>query len=188
MGESFLVPRSDPTIRTTRHRAELGELSVSEPQPIDPELIQSATNPLPWEVAADTIDTAWHSGSTWYQTRVKLVNLWVLPRDMSNGAWEAYSVAASKGEARVLNKAPQLLRLPTDQVVASARTVLNDLGLPPAVLRNEPILLTIPSERLLQAFAQLMEEQDKPREELRTICQDNPDLLIATASTLKLSP
>eukprot|EP00957_Ditylum_brightwellii_P161658 12307871-Ditylum_brightwellii.AAC.1 len=69
---------------------------------------------------------------------------------MSNGAADHYANAASKAELKMLSNVPQLLRLDSDEVVNSAKTILGtgliSGGLPPALIRSEPILLTFPSE------------------------------------------
>ena len=178
------LSRERTSVNLTNGETDLGELAVSQPSPLDLTLVESAKERLPWEDHGDTLEQdgiAWESGSTWHETRVKLVNLWVLPRDMSNGAWESYALAASKGEQKLLSQAPQLLRLSTDEVVQSAKTVLNDLGMPPAVLRSHPILFTMTSEQLLESYAALQSEMNDSNFELKTKCRDEPEILVQRA-------
>ena len=126
--------------------------------PLDAEWIKAAQKPFSWDDDDDDdlyndIDlVSWQNGQRWFVTREKLMDMWVLPRDMSNGNWERYADAAIRGEEKVLRKVPQLLRLETDAVLESARTVLNDLRLPPALLRKEPILLAMSPNRLRGGF------------------------------------
>ena len=177
---------------------ERGELTVSEPTPIDTSLVDAAMEGLPWE--ADGINGGsnkeqWDRGQYWHATRIKLTNLWVLPRDMSNGSWDVYAVAANAGEQKVLQRAPQLLRLATEDVVDSARTVLSIFSLPPALLRKEPELLTLDSESLRRGFDSLQKVAALQRhkvvtdstsdsvsiETLRELCRDTPGLLYKAA-------
>ena len=78
---------------------------------------------------------------------------------MSNGSWEAYADAANRGEDAMLSGVPQLLRLRPEDVEASAKTVLKDLMLPPALLRREPMLLTMPSDRIVGGFDAVVKEK-----------------------------
>ena len=123
-----------------------------------------------------------------------LTKLWVLPRDPSNGSWEAYAIAADKGEDKMLSSVPQLLRLRTEDIEASAKTVLSVLRLPPALLRREPLLLTIPSDRLISGFDSLVNTEkskgndtidDKINEVIREACKDSPGLLLEAATKTK---
>lgn len=96
----------------------------------------------------DEAMTGWESGEWWEQTRLRLVELWVLPRDMSNGgADDRYSKAAERREMKLIEAVLQLLRLPPREVVASAKAVLKE-RLPPALLRNEPVLLSYPANHM----------------------------------------
>ncbi|KAL7553051.1 hypothetical protein ACHAWF_016297 [Thalassiosira exigua] len=145
--------------------SEFGAISASnEPPRLSPTLVEAAFERLPWEIGenlsykdvpATAVDEI-SSGEHWMDTRKVLTRLWILPRDMSNGSWEAYAAAANKGEDKMLARVPQLLRLDPDEVEASAKTVLSALKLPPAALRLEPSLLTIPSEYLVRGFNNLL--------------------------------
>ncbi|KAL7528924.1 hypothetical protein ACHAWF_002768 [Thalassiosira exigua] len=139
--------------------SEFGAISASSAPPrLSPTLIEEALARLPWEEEEDddaddeaaAEDVA--SGKRWYKTREMLTKLWILPRDMSNGSWEAYAAAADAGEDKMLSSVPQLLRLPTIKVKASAKTALGVLDLPPALLRREPLLLTVPPDLLSRGF------------------------------------
>ncbi len=180
--------------------SEFGAVSASSSPPrLDPLLIDAARVRLPWEEKreGDNNEVAYlsediSSGQQWYQTRQVLTRLWVLPRDMSNGSWEAYAEAANNGEDRMLSCVPQLLRLPPDDIERSAKTVLSILKLPPALLRREPLLLTVPSDLLLKGFEQLLsdEREDVTREgtdeEIRLnvleACKDTSGLLLEAAT------
>ena len=182
--------------RSSALYSELGELSVSEPPLLEPAWIEAAKTILPWEEPDNILPfDVWEQGQVWKYTRIKLVNLWVLPRDMSNGAWNSYAVAASKGEKRLIEQAPQLLRIPTDDVVSSARTILTEFQLPPALLRREPILLTIGSKRLQEGFKVLQYPNGKdgemiPESILLEKCRDIEGFLADAAIQWKpdLSP
>lgn len=145
--------------------SEFGAVSASSSPPrLDPFLIEAARERLPWEeiIENDSNEVAClseemiSSGQQWFQTRQLLTRLWVLPRDMSNGSWEAYTKAANNGEDRMLSCVPQLLRLPPEDIERSAKTVLSELKLPPALLRREPLLLTVPSDLLVRGFEKLL--------------------------------
>lgn len=183
---SFSTPRKWALSATALRAGERGELTVSDPPPLNAAMIEAARKRLPWEDLDELeVAEAWETGRVWYNTRVRLVNLWVLPRDMSNGAWESYAVAASKGEEKILDEVPQLLRLPTEGIVASARAVLTNLNLPPALLRKEPLLLTLTPDRLLGGFDQLKRQQECNGGDgaAKTIeaCRETPGLLANAA-------
>ena len=181
--------------------SEFGAVSASSSPPrLDQVLIEAARVRLPWEEnresdnnEVDFLSEEISSGQQWYQTRQLLTRLWVLPRDMSNGSWEAYAIAASNGEDKMLSCVPQLLRLPPGDIERSAKTVLSVLKLPPALLRREPLLLTVPSDLLVKGFEKLLcgEREDVTREgiidgEIRLkvleACKDTSGLLLEAAT------
>jgi hypothetical protein len=156
---------------------------------LDAEWIKAARKPFSWDDGDDDDDddlykdqtndndidlVSWQNGQRWFVTREKLMDLWVLPRDMSNGNWERYADAAIRGEEKVLQQVPQLLRLETDAVLKSAQTVLNDLRLPPALLRKEPILLAMSPNRLKGGFEMSGGDSEA--------CRDTQGLLVEAAS------
>ena len=189
------VPSHPTEFLATLFAGERGELTVSEPYPLDPILVEAAKEVLPWEQQQDAGEDStncdeWKQGQVWHETRIKLTNLWVLPRDMSNGAWDAYAVAASSGEQKILNQVPQLLRIDTEAVVASAKTVLTTLSLPPALLRKEPMLLTIDSKCLVGGFKTLQNSHKLLQANTDTVavleaCRDTPGLLFDAAIAWK---
>ena len=75
-----------------------------------------------------------------------------LPQDVSNVSCENYATAASKGGEKVSQQAPQLFCLRPTTVITEAKMFLNELRLLPALLRNEPLLLEMNSERLVGTF------------------------------------
>lgn len=180
--------------------SEFGAVSASSSHPrLDPLLIEAARVRLPWEEKRENdnnevacLSEEISSGQQWYQTRQVLTTLWVLPRDMSNGSWEAYAIAANNGEDRLLSCVPQLLRLPPDDIERSAKTVLSVLKLPPALLRREPLLLTVPSDLLVKGFEQLLSDEREDvtlegiDEEIRLnvleACKDTSGLLLEAAT------
>jgi len=181
------------------HNAEFGELSIPEAPRLSTAWIQAAEERLPWELVGkdnheitdDAEGTAWQSGERWCTTRQSLVNMWVLPRDMTNGAWENYAMAANRGEEKILSKVPQLLRLESMAVVDSAKMVLQTLKLPPALLRQEPILLAMEAERLLGGFKRLYKEFNLEEALVRESCKNEPGLLVEASinwTNPKLSP
>lgn len=167
--------RSSSQHRKNRHLfAELGELAAPRLPRWDADLVEAARKPLSWETcetfnsSLSTADSSssseatnsmrtrdWESGEIWLKTRLTLVNLWILPRDMSNGADEDYAMAAEQKELKVLQAVPQLLRLDDVMVIATAKMLLNQAGLAPAVLRREPRLLTYPPDHVESALKAL---------------------------------
>ena len=142
---------------------------------LDTALIDAARANLSWEKSYDDA-VAWESGELWGQTRLRLVELWVLPRDMSNGADERYAKAAERGETKILNAVPQLLRLPSSDVIASAKAVLS-APLPPALLRSEPALLSYPRCHIEGGLGKLMTTMSS-KEAAIVACRDTPGLLL----------
>ena len=155
--------------------------------PLDPAWIEAARQPCAWDAASVTENndesankdieniSSWQNGQRWFVTREALLDLWVLPRDISKGSWENYANAATKAEEIMLNQVPQLLRLEPSAVVESARMVLNDLQLPPALLRREPILLTMDSERLRGAFESIRLRISSSRSDLTATSEDTTE-------------
>jgi hypothetical protein len=172
-------------------------LSAPKAPPLDQELVKAACAQLPWEMRAEiqrnandadlpeaksstlgSDDNNWQDGSLWANSRIRLVDLWVLPRDMSNGSDSRYADVASKSELRMLEQVPQLLRCPT--VVAAAETALA-LGLPPAILRKEPALLVYPPEYIQGGMKTLKASlKNPPDSQVLKVCRDAPRLLLQT--------
>jgi len=68
-------------------KAALGDLAAPDLPEIESTLIAAARVKLPWEnVAADDIANSvgitWENGELWKNSRTRLVELWVLPRDI----------------------------------------------------------------------------------------------------------
>eukprot|EP00588_Corethron_pennatum_P018045 CAMPEP_0194305616 /NCGR_PEP_ID=MMETSP0171-20130528/3012_1 /TAXON_ID=218684 /ORGANISM="Corethron pennatum, Strain L29A3" /LENGTH=261 /DNA_ID=CAMNT_0039057195 /DNA_START=61 /DNA_END=843 /DNA_ORIENTATION=- len=179
---------SSPITTELSSEAASGDSSVSEElPPLNPAWIEAARRPLPWEreLATDnnTDANSWQNGQRWYLTRTALMDLWVLPRDMSNGSWDNYADAAIREEEKVLRQVPQLLRLDTDGVVASARCVMNELQLSPALLRSEPILLGMEPERLRGGFESVrLSIGGDTDSSLVEACRDTQGLLVGAAT------
>ncbi|CAB9527162.1 expressed unknown protein [Seminavis robusta] len=165
--------RSQRRFTTHLSAAEFGELSISEPSRPTPSIVTAAQAPLPWEEEKShhNDDENWQDGQLWSLTRQRLMDIWVLPRDMSNGSWEPYAMAASAGEEALLQKAPQLLRLSHTQVLEAAKTITRTLRLPPAVLRREPMLLTMNPTQLIGGYNRLLLEHDAIRDEPHRLVQ-----------------
>ena len=206
--QSFHVSFSQKRpIKANVFYAALGDLTTPpEPPPLDPALIQAASAKLPWEMLLEKeqepilnlsrdveaelsasvsmnthnddttfADVSWQDGSQWATARKRLVDMWVLPRDMSNGADQQYAMAACKSEMKMLETVPQLLRLET--VVAAAERVLA-LGLPPALLRREPQLLSYPASYIEGGLDFLITMMMSTKEMVVPACRDTPGLLI----------
>jgi hypothetical protein len=202
--QSFFVPsyvyQKQP--KANVFNAAVGDLTTNEPLSLDPALIRAASAKLPWEMLLQkeqepilnlsrdleaeisatmnddnttATDISWQDGSQWATTRKQLMKLWILPRDMSNGADERYAMAASKSEMKMLESVPQLLRLET--VVVAAERVLA-LGLPPALLRREPQLLTYPADYIEGGLNFLITMMMSTKELVVPACRDTPKLLI----------
>ncbi|MGK3741357.1 MAG: hypothetical protein ACI90V_008209 [Bacillariaceae sp.] len=212
------VPAKERTIcikSSSSSSSEFGELAASKNLPqLNSTLIEAALERLPWEIEDDNDDgideddsnnnddnsyssstTAgtWENGQQWYETRQLLTNQWILPRDLTNGSWESYGIAANKGEEKMLNAVPQLLRLNIDYVGAAAKTLLSVLKLPPALVRREPILLTMKPDRLEGGFESLLLIEKKNRDDgsdndsddikaVRESCRDTSGMLLEAAT------
>jgi hypothetical protein len=205
--------------RTTciKSSSEFGEIAASKNLPkLNSTLIEAALERLPWEVEEDDDDDdideydndnddscssstkstfTWENGQQWYETRQLLTTQWILPRDLTNGSWESYGIAANKGEEKMLNAVPQLLRLNIDYVGAAAKTILSVLKLPPALVRREPILLTMKPDRLEGGFESLLliekkkknmdDGSDNDRDDIQAVresCRDTPGMLLGAAT------
>lgn len=195
--------------------SEFGEIAASKNLPkLNSTLIEAALERLPWEVEEgdDDIDEydkdnddscssstesacTWENGQQWYETRQLLTTQWILPRDLLNGSWESYGIAANRGEEKMLNAVPQLLRLNIDYVGAAANTVLSVLKLPPALVRREPILLTMKPDRLEGGFESLLliekskknmdDGSDNDSDDIQAVresCKDTPGMLLEAAT------
>jgi hypothetical protein len=93
----------------------------------------------------------------------------------------------------MLNAVPQLLRLNIDYVGAAAKTLLSVLKLPPALVRREPILLTMKPDRLEGGFESLLLIEKKNRDDgsdndsddikaVRESCRDTSGMLLEAAT------
>lgn len=159
--------------------AEFGELSVPDTPQFEDALIEQARARLDWETGEPS-DEGWESGELWSDTRAKLIQKWILPRDMSNGADARYASAASKQEIKMLAEVPQLMRL--DTVLDSVQVLLH-AGLPPALLRTEPELLAFPP-KMLQDGIDLLTEKHGSKKEAVIVCRDTPGLLVETVAAV----
>ena len=99
---------------------------------------------------------------------------------MWNGLWENYADAAIRGEEKNLQQVAQLLRLESESIILPAKTVLNKLGLPPALLRKEPILLSMSPDRLRRGFESIrnMNSDDINDKSPLEACRDTEGLLV----------
>ena len=163
---------------------ELGELATPPPPRLEDELLRAARKQLSWETSStlllenndeeDCGPLLWENGEHWLNSREMLVKLWVLPRDMSNGADSKFAAAASKQEQKMLEEVPQLLRLPSSQVIESAKAVHKHF--PPAVLRSEPMLLAYPASYIQGGLDHLSSTIGE--KEMFVKCRDTPSALV----------
>ena len=74
---------------------------------------------------------------------------------------------------------------------ASAKTVLKTLRLPPAILRKEPLLLTVSPDRLVSGFSAETKKVENESTDVKTdaaasvvreACKDMPSLLLETCT------
>lgn len=181
--QSFIILTSRSYHRDSLNAA-FGDLAAPNSPQLDGSLIESARVRLSWEneegTSCDNDDepaTGWESGELWEQTRLRLVELWVLPRDMSNGADDRYSKAAERWEMKLIDAVPQLLRLQPSEVIASAKAVLSE-RLPAALLRNEPVLLSYPASHIEGGLGHLLESMPT-KEAVVVACRSNEGLLVS---------
>mmetsp|Transcript_15115 Transcript_15115/g.43878 ORF Transcript_15115/g.43878 Transcript_15115/m.43878 type:complete len:260 (-) Transcript_15115:470-1249(-) len=194
-------PSSRPPWASLPLGMALGELASPRPPRLEEGLIDAAKGRLPWEgehegrrgdeesSAPSDEPKLWENGELWSETRETLVKLWVLPRDMTNGADDDWAAAAMVRETAFLSRAPQLLRLPPSAVVETAKAVMGGFGrdsgevvgsdsrLPPALLRSEPELLVFPSSYVRGGLELLGERLGK--DEAVKVCRDTPGALRA---------
>jgi hypothetical protein len=166
--------------------AELGELSSPKMPPFDPALIENAQQKLLWEKEVTPSDVPWQSGQLWLTTREMLVSMWILPRDLSNGADSRYAAAATKTELKILNVIPQLLRLEPAEVIASAKLLA--ACFPAGFLRSEPAFLAYPAP-ILQASIDSLLNKLKSKNAVMLACREDPSLLLTAVEeqlTVKL--
>mmetsp|Transcript_40324 Transcript_40324/g.90526 ORF Transcript_40324/g.90526 Transcript_40324/m.90526 type:complete len:290 (-) Transcript_40324:149-1018(-) len=114
----------------------------------------------------------WVGGSVWVETVRGLGELGVF--DCGG------SLVDSQGCREILALAPQLLRLPTQSVLDSARFVVEEAGLGAGSLVAEPSLLVWPAEDLRYALKFLSTMMAlKSGEAVRQACAAQPALLLA---------
>mmetsp|Transcript_37858 Transcript_37858/g.42665 ORF Transcript_37858/g.42665 Transcript_37858/m.42665 type:complete len:283 (-) Transcript_37858:76-924(-) len=173
---------------------ELSTIPEQTPQQLPPlldsDVIQAAQHPFSWDDDSDSDNgvtddiSCWHNGQRWLVTREALVKLWILPEDVLG----YYDDATIKVENKMLAQVPQLLRFEPEMVVTSATTVLHDLRLPPALLRKEPLLLVMDSERLRGGFETIRSRMTSTTTSTSTAstpleaCRETPGLLVAAAT------
>jgi hypothetical protein len=172
----FVLPtRTTGQLAAPPLSAELGELSSPEMPPFDPTLIEDAQQKLLWENEITPSDVPWQSGQLWITTREMLVSMWILPRDMSNGADGRYAAAATKTELKILNVVPQLLRLEPAEVIASAKVLA--ACFPAGFLRSEPAFLAYPASTLQASIDSLLKKLQS-KNAVMLACREDPSLLL----------
>lgn len=120
------------------------------------------------EAATEVAAEAWESGEIWMETRNVLVEKGVLTRD---------SAKEGIDEDGLLASVPQLLRLETDQVGATVEAIL-DSGIPIALARSEPMVLTYPPSHIEGGLEFLGTMMMMPREVTITVCGSTPGLFL----------
>ena len=108
---------------------------------------------------------AWTGGNRWLETKLALVELSVLSDDETRS--EVF-----------LSKCPQLARLPTEDIVASAQEAIGSIGLSPSAIERNPMLPSYPSHLYAGALEFLSNMMMLPQPTITGLCKTNPDLLI----------
>ena len=114
------------------------------------------------------VDTDWRTGSVWRETRRALVEKAIL----SDAADE------KNDEDELLSKCPQLFRLTTEDIVESAKVLVDTIGMPPSAIAQNPILLSYPSHLFPGAMEFLSNMMMLPQPVIFNLCKANPELLI----------
>ena len=114
------------------------------------------------------VDTDWRTGSVWRETRRALVERAIL----SDAADE------KNDEDELLSKCPQLFRLTTEDIVESAKVLVDTIGMPPSAIAQNPILLSYPSHLFPGAMEFLSNMMMLPQPVIFNLCKANPELLI----------
>ena len=107
----------------------------------------------------------WTDGQIWLQTKAALVELSVLTGDEPRSE-------------EFLSTCPQLARLPTEDILASAQEVIGSIGLSPSAIQQNPMLLSYPSHLYTGALEFLSNMMMLPQPTLADLCKTNPELLI----------
>ena len=105
----------------------------------------------------------WMVGNIWLETKAALVEL--LTDDETRN--EVF-----------LSKCPQLARLPTEDILASAQEVIGSIGLSPSAVQQNPMLLSYPSHLYAGALEFLSNMMMLPQPTLVDLCKTNQELLI----------
>ena len=124
------------------------------------------------EVADDNDDEVdigdWRTGSVWRETRRALVEKAIL----SDTADE------KNDEDALLSKCPQLFRLPTEDVVESAKVLVDTIGMSQSAIAPNPTLLSYPAHLFPGAIEFLSNMMMLPQPTISNLCKTNPELLV----------
>ena len=121
---------------------------------------ENETNNDDYEVGA--VD--WSTGGVWRETRQALIEMVIL---------------SEATEELCLSKCPQLVRLPTEDVVESARALADTIGMSPSAIAQNPTLLSYPAHLFPGAMEFLSNMMMLPQPTISNLCQTNSDLLIS---------
>mmetsp|Transcript_20888 Transcript_20888/g.42641 ORF Transcript_20888/g.42641 Transcript_20888/m.42641 type:complete len:339 (-) Transcript_20888:137-1153(-) len=116
----------------------------------------------------DNLDSEWITGRVWTETRRALIERSILPPDNSD----------TEKEMHMLSSCPQLIRLPTCDIGATADAAIDKLGILPATLSKKPEILSYPASCLPAAIEFLSNMMMLPQAAIQSLCKSNPDLLI----------
>lgn len=117
------------------------------------------------------VDT-WKDGEIWKMNREALVDRSILPKNCKSGSIE---------ERKLLEAAPQLIRIHPDEVLASTDAALG-LGIPVSLLQSEPRILAYPRkyicEETLNFLSNMMMLGSK--DVALSLCKSTPKLFLAS--------
>ena len=107
----------------------------------------------------------WTDGQIWLETKAALYEVSVLTDDETRSKV-------------FLTNCPQLARLPTEDIAASAQEVIASIGVSPSAIERNPILLSYPAHLYAGALEFLSNMMMLPQRTIADFCKTNPELLI----------
>ena len=116
----------------------------------------------------DTVD--WRTGCVWRETRRALVEMSIIS--------DAAAADEVNDEEVLLSKCPQLVRLPKEDIVESAKVLVDTIGMSTSAITQAPTLLSYPSHLFPGALEFLSNMMMLPQPTISSLCQTNPELLI----------
>ena len=172
--EIALEKQSSPVLDlSSRKLGSDSDLSLSDAAQIDESGEKKEAESIICEDDSDSGSSEWQKGVIWAQTCLLFRERGVIATTSDE------NIDNDKADLQdLLSKCPQLMRLPTENIVATADEAMNTLLISPIVLAVNPTIMSYPAPYLSGAVEFLSNMMMLPPDTITTLCQSSPELLI----------